>query len=128
MSDHYTYRVTWSAEDGEHVGLCLEFPSLSWLAPTLDEAFSGIRELVQDVVADMRANGETLPTPLTERSYSGRSARSADSERRSELLRETDRYLAELIEEVGEPSPEMVAEAEAWCDRIERHLNKAPDA
>jgi hypothetical protein len=23
--DHYTYRVTWSAEDGEHVGLCAEF-------------------------------------------------------------------------------------------------------
>lgn len=22
---HYTYRVTWSAEDGEHVGLCGEF-------------------------------------------------------------------------------------------------------
>ena len=72
MSDHYTYRVTWSAEDGEHVGLCLEFPSLSWLAPTLDEAFSGIRDLVQDVVADMQGAGEPLPTPLAERSYSGR--------------------------------------------------------
>lgn len=24
-ADHYTYRVTWSAEDGEHVGLCGEF-------------------------------------------------------------------------------------------------------
>ena len=22
---HYTYRVTWSPEDGEHVGLCAEF-------------------------------------------------------------------------------------------------------
>lgn len=56
----------------------------------------------------------------------GWSARSADSERRNELLRETDRYLAELIAEVGEPSREMVAEAEAWADRIERHLKKAP--
>jgi hypothetical protein len=28
-NDHFTYRVTWSAEDGEHVGLCVEFPSLS---------------------------------------------------------------------------------------------------
>ncbi len=72
MSDHYTYRVTWSAEDGEHVGLCLEFPSLSWLAPARDEAFSGICELVHDVVADMQANGEPIPTPLAERSYSGR--------------------------------------------------------
>ena len=29
--DHYTYRVTWSGEDREYVGLCAEFPSLSWL-------------------------------------------------------------------------------------------------
>ena len=29
MNDRYTYRITWSAEDGEHVGLCAEFPSLS---------------------------------------------------------------------------------------------------
>ena len=34
MNDHYTYRVTWSPEDDQHVGLCAEFPSLSWLAPT----------------------------------------------------------------------------------------------
>ena len=27
--DHFTYRVTWSPEDREHVGLCAEFPSLS---------------------------------------------------------------------------------------------------
>ena len=59
---------------------------------------------------------------------SGRSARNADSERRRELLRETDRYLAELIEEIGEPSPEVVAEADAWADRIVRHLKKARSA
>jgi len=70
--DHYTYRVTWSAEDDEHVGLCLEFPSLSWLAQTPDEAFSGIRQLVQEVVVDMRSNGEELPAPLADRAYSGR--------------------------------------------------------
>ncbi len=61
MSDHYTYRVTWSAEDGEHVGLCAEFPSLSWLAATPGEALSGIRRLVADCVADMRTNGEPVP-------------------------------------------------------------------
>ena len=26
--DHYTYRVTWSEEDQEYVGLCAEFPQL----------------------------------------------------------------------------------------------------
>ena len=39
-----------------------------------------------------------------------------------------DRYLAELIEEVGEPSPEEVAEAEAWIGRIEVALKNARTA
>ena len=51
-TDHYTYRVTWSAEDAEHVGLCTEFPALSWLAATPEEALSGIRTLVKEVVVD----------------------------------------------------------------------------
>lgn len=56
MPDHYTYRVTWSTEDEEFVGLCTEFPLLSWLEPTQDEAFAGIRQLVADCVADMEAD------------------------------------------------------------------------
>lgn len=51
--DHYTFRVTWSPENGEHVGLCEEFPSLSWLAGTPESALRGIRNLVAEVVADM---------------------------------------------------------------------------
>jgi len=69
--DHYTYRVTWSPEDGEHVGRCAEFPSLSWLAPTPEQALSGIRQLVADVVADMQANAETVPVALASKIYSG---------------------------------------------------------
>ena len=63
MADHDTCRITWSAEDGEHLGLCAEFPSLSWLAPTPGEALSGIRELVSGVLADMQASGESPPEP-----------------------------------------------------------------
>ncbi|MCP5278326.1 MAG: type II toxin-antitoxin system HicB family antitoxin [Thiobacillus sp.] len=69
--DHYTYRVTWSPEDGEHVGLCVEFPSLSWLTSEPEAALQGIRKLVADVVADMEAAGESIPVPLAERRYSG---------------------------------------------------------
>lgn len=69
--DHYTYRVTWSPEDGEHVGLCAEFPSLSWLARTPEAALKGVRSLVAEVVADLRASGEAVPTPLAEKHYSG---------------------------------------------------------
>ena len=69
--DHYTYRVTWSAEDGEHVGLCAEFPSLSWLSKTPEAALKGIRRVVSEAVADMRSAGEAIPVPLAERRYSG---------------------------------------------------------
>ena len=69
--DHYTYRVTWLPEDGEHVGLCAEFPSLSWLAGTPGAALEGIRQVVADVVADMQHNGEVLPVPFAEKHYSG---------------------------------------------------------
>ncbi len=69
--DHYTYRVTWSQEDGEYLGLCAEFPSLSWLAATQEKALSGIRNVVKDVIADMRTNGEPIPEPLAEKRYSG---------------------------------------------------------
>lgn len=61
MTPRYTYHVIWSGEDGEYVGLCAEFPSLSWLAPDREAALSGIRELVADCVDDMRACGEALP-------------------------------------------------------------------
>ena len=65
--NHYTYRVTWSGEDNEHVGLCAEFPSLSWLAPTPEKALSGIRRVVADAVADGRlssfAAADGLLTP-----------------------------------------------------------------
>jgi predicted HicB family RNase H-like nuclease len=69
--DHYTYRVTWSPEDGEHVGLCAEFPSLSWLATTPEAALKGVRRVVSEVVADMEASGEVVPVPLAEKHYSG---------------------------------------------------------
>ena len=68
---HYTYRVTWSPEDNEHLGLCTEFPALSWLASTTEEALKGIQQMVGDIVIDMQSNGETIPTPLAEKNYSG---------------------------------------------------------
>ena len=71
-NDRYTYRVTWSPEDEEYVGLCAEFPSLSWLAETPEEALRGTREVAAQVVADMEANGEPVPEPLAVRNYSGR--------------------------------------------------------
>ena len=71
-SDRYTYRVTWSEEDQEHVGLCAEFPSLSWLAASPEAALRGIRTIVAEVVEDMQANGEAIPEALASRHFSGK--------------------------------------------------------
>lgn len=69
--EHYTYRVTWSAEDDEYVGLCAELPSLSWLSLSPEEALTGIRALAASVVKEMKDSGEEIPVPLAERTYSG---------------------------------------------------------
>ena len=45
----YSFDVTWSEEDQEYVGLCAQFPSLSWLAPTQDEALFGIQTVVAEL-------------------------------------------------------------------------------
>src|ERR1700742_3753427 len=52
--DRYTYRVEWSDEDNEWVGLCAEMPSLSWLDPDKGKALAGITRLAEAV----RSNGK----------------------------------------------------------------------
>jgi len=71
-ADQYTYRITWSEEDKEFVGLCVEFPSLSWLAKTQEAALQGIRAIVAEAVTDMQSNNENVPQPLAIRRYSGK--------------------------------------------------------
>jgi len=70
--EHYTYRVTWSAEDQEFVALCAEFPSLSWLADSHEKALKGLVKLVGEVIEDMLASGEKVPEPFADRKYSGK--------------------------------------------------------
>ncbi len=71
-NDHYTYRVTWSQEDGEYVGLCAEFSGLSWLAKTPEGALKGIRKVVAGVIEDMKKTKEVIPEPIANRHYSGK--------------------------------------------------------
>ena len=70
-NDHYTYRVTWSVEDNEYVGLCVEFPSLSWLSKTPESALKGIRKIIAEVITDMQENGERIPEAIACKNYSG---------------------------------------------------------
>jgi predicted HicB family RNase H-like nuclease len=72
QNDHYTYRVTWSDDDQEYIGLCAEFPSLSWLARSPEASLRGIRSVVADVVTDMTRSKEPIPEALASRRFSGK--------------------------------------------------------
>lgn len=71
-NDHFTYRVTWSDEDKEYIGLCAEFPSLSWLDESPESALIGIRNVVADVIKDMKKNAEPVPEPIASRRFTGK--------------------------------------------------------
>lgn len=109
LEDKYTYRITWSAEDEEFVGLCAEFPSLSWLAPTMDSALKGIRKVVSDVVADMESDGERIPVPISLRKYSGRF--------QVRILPEEHRKLAIMAAEEGVSLNRLVSAKLSNCHR-----------
>lgn len=53
----------WSEEDQEFVGLCEEFPSLSYLDTDRRQAYEGIINLVKDVILDLHTTGEPIPQP-----------------------------------------------------------------
>ena len=135
MTDRYTYRITWSAEDGEHVGLCAEFPSLSWLAPTPGEALSGIRRLVSECVSDMRTNGEPVPEPMADRIYSGKfMVRVPPETHRALAIRATEQGVsmnrlvsARLAKEVSRRGVQAVAATAESADRFGLPLYPSAD-
>ena len=71
LIDRYTYRVFWSDEDEEYVGLCAEFSLLSHLDDTPERALTGIREVVSRAVQLNLEEGIAVPEPLSTRRYSG---------------------------------------------------------
>ena len=76
VAEHYAYRVRWSVEDAAYVGTVAEMASLSWAADDGGGAFAGIQrlaeEVVEEVVEDMTAIGETPPLAIADRTYSGK--------------------------------------------------------
>lgn len=71
-ADEYLYNVAWSEEDELFIGRVVEFPSLAAHGDTLEKALREIKKVVEFVVADMAASGETMIEPLSRRHYSGR--------------------------------------------------------
>ena len=69
--DHYAFRIFWSSEDRQYVGACAEFPSLSHLDASPVKALKGIRDLIESVILELNKSGHAVPSPISERSYSG---------------------------------------------------------
>lgn len=58
VNSSYTYMVVWSEPDQGFVATVSEFPSLSWIADTYEEALMGIQQLVFEVLLDMASEQE----------------------------------------------------------------------
>jgi|SRR5699024_10535561 len=71
-AEHYAYRVVWSATEAAFIGSVAELPALTATAATAEEAFTQIRSLASDAVADLAGRGMPVPVPYADRDYSGR--------------------------------------------------------
>ena len=91
MIDKYAYHIRWSEDDQEYVGLCAEFPSLSWLDKSQHKAFQGICKLVEEVVSDLESQHEVIPEPLSSKKFSGKF-----------MVRVPEELHRELVIEAGE--------------------------
>ena len=72
QANHYTYRIAWSAQDSEFIATVVEFPSLSWCAGSRESALDGLTSVVEEVLLDMLTEGEEIPKPWDERTFSGK--------------------------------------------------------
>lgn len=70
--NRYTCRAEWSREHHEYVARCLEIPRVSRWAPTMREAVAGVERAVDEHVAERESVGDEVPTPITDRPYSGK--------------------------------------------------------
>lgn len=71
-SNHYDYHVRWSAEDEVFVGRVTEFPSLAAHGDSLAEAMQEIQNAVGFVIEDLTQNNESVPEPLSTKTFSGK--------------------------------------------------------
>jgi predicted RNase H-like HicB family nuclease len=66
VAEQYTYQVRWSEPDNEYVATIAEFPSLSWLASTWENALLGAVARVSETLEDMAEDGDIPPEPFAQ--------------------------------------------------------------
>jgi predicted HicB family RNase H-like nuclease len=85
---HYTYRVEWSRDCDDYIGVCIELPYLLERARTAHDALIAITAAVDQKLVEMQEFGQPAPAPLSERKYSGTFVVRTSRELHARLARE----------------------------------------
>ncbi len=67
----YSFVLQWSEEDEEYVAVVPEFPGVSALAETPEEATSQAKEVAESWLATLKEEGRSLPEPRLLATFSG---------------------------------------------------------
>ncbi|WAJ46028.1 type II toxin-antitoxin system HicB family antitoxin [Mycobacterium sp. Aquia_216] len=86
--NHYTYRVEWSPDYDDYIGVCLELPFLHERAATAHDAITAITAAVDQRLVEMREFERPAPPPLSERKYTGTFVVRTSRELHARLARE----------------------------------------
>jgi len=70
--EEYSYHVRWHDTDNAFIGTVDEFPSLSGVGDTLEDALAEVKQVVKAVLEDMTEGKEEIPETLSRRQYSGK--------------------------------------------------------
>jgi predicted RNase H-like HicB family nuclease len=71
--NNYSFNVFWSLEDESYVAICPEFPYLSALAETPEQALAEMKTVLELAVETYQEEGWPLPAPRTYSEHSGKS-------------------------------------------------------
>lgn len=68
-ADKYTYRLLWDEDKERYLGVCSEFPALSYEALSTSDALAGIQRRVAEELADLVKHRKPTPEPLAVRRF-----------------------------------------------------------
>lgn len=72
LLDQYTFRVSWSAEDGVYLANTAELPTVFAHGDTKEDALAELRVALENVLEDMKENNEQIPQPFGDHNFSGK--------------------------------------------------------
>ncbi len=71
VADKYSIRSFWSDDDESFISVCSEFPSLSAVGDTREEATDEMLTLLEFVIGELEKEGKELPKPIASRELKG---------------------------------------------------------